>query len=239
MMNAAAADKRLVIPVTSEGINVVKNNTPLYTLGEEIANAITHGVGAGLSVAALVLLIVRAATSAPEGMVGGHVVGYATFGVSMLILYLISTLYHALPPSRGKRVFALLDHSAIFIFIAGTYTAYCLGPIYGRTGWWTFGTLWALAIIGVVAYCVYERRARAFTLVLYLVMGWFGMLVWRDLYAALPQISWNLVLLGGFVYTLGVAFFMMKKVRWMHTVWHLFVLGGSVLHFFSIYWAIG
>ena len=225
--------------MASKSVKVVEKNVPLYTLGEEIANAVTHGVGAGLSVAALVLLIVRAATCAPQGLVAGYVVGYTIFGASMLILYLISTLYHALPPSTAKRVFARLDHSAIFIFIAGSYTAFCLGPIYGSAGWWLFGTLWALAVVGIVAYCVYEKRARLFTLILYLVMGWFAVLISRQLYAVLPQASWNMLLLGGVSYTLGVVFFVMKKFRWTHSIWHLFVLGGSVLHFFSLFWAIG
>lgn len=212
--------------------------TPLYSLGEEIANAITHGVGAGLSVAALVLLIVKAATAAPDGAVGGYVVGYTIFGASMLLLYLISTLYHALPISCAKRVFARLDHSAIFLLIAGTYTAFCLGPMYSEAGWWLFGTIWGLAVIGIVAYSVYEKRARVFTLILYLIMGWFVLLVVRQLYVSVPFISLVMLAAGGLSYTLGVVFFCMKKIPWMHSIWHLFVLGGSILHFFSLYWVI-
>ena len=216
----------------------VKNLEKTYSLGEEIANAITHGIGAGLSVAALVLLIVKAATSSPKGMTGGYVVGYTVFGTSMFLLYLISTLYHALPPSRGKCVFARLDHSAIFLLIAGTYTAFCLGPIYGGTGWWIFGTIWGLAVVGIVAYCVYASRARIFTTVLYLVMGWFIVLVARQLCFAVPKISLIMLVAGGLSYTLGVSFYIMKKQKWTHAIWHLFVLGGSILHFFSLYWAI-
>ncbi len=211
---------------------------PLYTLGEEIANAITHGVGAGLSIAALVLLIVRAVGRAPAGCVGPYAVGYTIFGFSLFLLYLISTLYHALPPSKGKRVFARLDHSAIFFLIAGSYTAFCLGPIYGSAGWWLFGTIWGLAVVGIVAYCVYEKRARTFTLILYLVMGWFIVLVARQLAAVVPHISIVMLVSGGLSYTVGVAFFVMKKIRYMHSIWHLFVLGGSILHFFALYWAI-
>ncbi len=207
---------------------------PLYTLGEEIANAITHGVGACLSIAALTLLIIRAASRGTAG----HVVGYTIFGASALTLYLASTLYHSIAPPRAKRVFAILDHSAIYILIAGTYTAFCLGPLYGATGWWLFGTIWALAAIGVVAYSVYERRARVFSMTLYLVMGWFVALVTPQLRASIPTISWNLLALGGIAYTVGCVFFMMKKIRWAHSIWHLFVLAGTVLHFFSLYWAI-
>lgn len=230
----ASKEKMVISPDSSRPIK----ETTSYTLGEEIANAITHGIGAGLAVAALVLLIVRAAVNAPAGYVGGYVVGYTIFGASLFLLYLISTLYHALPPSKGKRVFARLDHSAIFLLIAGTYTAFCLGPIFSGTGWWLFGTIWALAIIGITAYCVYEKRARSFTLTLYLVMGWFVVLVVRQLTLVVPHISIVMLVIGGISYTLGVIFFMMKKVRYMHSVWHLFVLGGSILHFFSLYWAI-
>jgi len=214
------------------------SSRPLYTLGEEIANAITHGVGVGLSIAALVLLIVHAANNAPEGRVGGYVVGYTLFGVSLILLYTTSTLYHSFVPSTTKRVFAILDHSAIFILIAGSYTAYCLGPLYGSQGWWLFGTIWALATIGIVAYSVYDARARKFTFALYLVMGWFVLLVAPRLFRTLPSISWQALLYGGVSYTVGCIFFSLKKIRWMHSIWHLFVLGGSILHFFSLYWAI-
>jgi len=214
------------------------SSRPLYTLGEEIANAITHGVGVGLSIAALVLLIVRAANCAPEGRVAGYVVGYTIFGASLVLLYLTSTLYHSFVPSTTKRVFAILDHSAIFILIAGSYTAYCLGPLYGSQGWWLFGTIWALASIGIVAYSVYGARARQFTFALYLVMGWFVLLVAPRLFKTLPLISWQTLLYGGVSYTVGCVFFSLKKIRWMHSIWHLFVLGGSILHFFSLYWAI-
>ncbi len=222
----------------SSSVKLSAPSRPLYTLGEEIANAVTHGVGACLSIAALVLLIVRAASCAPEGRCAGYVVGYAIFGSSLVLLYLMSTLYHSFVPSTTKRVFAILDHSAIFILIAGSYTAYCLGPLYGNQGWWLFGTIWALATIGVVAYSVYGARARNFTFALYLSMGWFVLLVSPRLYATLPSISWNMLLYGGVSYTVGCIFFSLKKIRWMHSIWHLFVMGGSILHFFSLYWAI-
>lgn len=234
----ASAIKTRRVSKTDENTNALTTKTSLYTLGEEIANAVTHGIGAALSVAALVLLIVRAACEAPSGSVGGYVVGYTVFGASLLLLYLISTLYHALPVSKAKRVFARLDHSAIFVLIAGTYTAFCLGPICSGAGWWLFGTIWGLAIVGIVAYSVYEKRASLFTQILYLVMGWFVVLVVKQLGLVIPQISFTMLVAGGLSYTIGVAFFAMKKIRWMHSVWHLFVLGGSVLHFFSLYWAI-
>ncbi len=219
---------------------VAKNGgtAPLYTLGEEIANAVTHGIGACLSLAALTLLIVRAATRAPEGATAGYVVGYSIFGASLVTLYLTSTLYHSLATSRAKRVFSVLDHSAIYVLIAGTYTGFCLGPLYGWTGWWLFGTIWALASIGIVAYSAYGRQAQRFSTILYLTMGWFIVLVARQLYESVPPISWRTLLWGGIAYTVGCAFFLMKRVRWAHSIWHLFVLAGSILHFFALYWAI-
>ena len=214
-----------------------KIKLPFYTVGEEIANAITHGIGALLAIAALVLLIVRAATQAPVGYAAGYVVGYTLFGVSLVLLYLTSTLYHSLPRNGAKRVFASLDHSAIFLLIAGSYSAYCLGPLNSSMGWWLFGTIWALAAVGVTAYSVYGNRARWFTFCLYLVMGWFLIVVGRSVYEVLTSLSWLFLVLGGVFYTVGCVFFAMKKVRWMHGVWHLFVLGGSIMHFFSLYWA--
>lgn len=213
-------------------------NLPSYTLGEEIANAVTHGVGTLLAIAALVLLVVRAALHAPAGSVAGYVVGYTVFGVTLVTLYLVSTLYHSLPRSGAKRVFACLDHSAIFLLIAGSYTAYCLGPIYSGQGWWVFGTIWALAIIGVISFSVYGYRAQQFNLFLYLAMGWFAASLFQLMWERLPLESSLYLIIGGLCYTVGCVFFVMKKVKWMHAVWHLFVLAGSIMHFFSLYCAI-
>ena len=173
------------IPETEHRIKL-----PSYTLGEEIANAITHGIGALLAIAALVLLVVRGATRAPEGGTARYVVGYAIFGASLVIMYLVSTVYHSLARNGAKRVFASLDHSAIFLLIAGTYTGYCLGPFYGGEGWWVFGTIWALAIVGIISFSVYAYKASKFNLFLYLAMGWFGLLVARPLWEAIPRASW-------------------------------------------------
>lgn len=211
---------------------------PLYTLSEEIVNAITHGIGTLLAIAALVLLIVRSATRAPAGQTAGYVVGYTIFGVTLVTLYLFSTLYHSLARCGAKRVFASLDHAAIFLLIAGTYSAFCLGPISGGQGWWVFGTIWALAIIGIVSFSVYAYKAARFNLFLYLAMGWYAVLVAPQLWDAVPVQSWVFLLLGGVLYTIGCVFFVLHRVRWFHSVWHLFVLAGSIMHFFALYWAI-
>ncbi|MDO5309270.1 MAG: hemolysin III family protein [Planctomycetia bacterium] len=208
----------------------------LYTLGEEIVNAISHGIGFLLSIAALVLLIIRACGA--SDCVAGYVVGYTIFGVSLILLYLMSTLYHSFVPSRVKKLFAVFDHTAIFILIAGSYTAFCLGPLYGWDGWWFFGMIWSLATIGVIAYCVYGEKARRFTFTLYLVMGWLAALIANRLYASIPPASFHMLWIGGLCYTLGCIFFLLKRVRWMHSIWHFFVLAGSIMHFFSLYWAV-
>ncbi|MDO5554599.1 MAG: hemolysin III family protein [Planctomycetia bacterium] len=209
-----------------------------YTLGEEIANSVTHGVGALLSLAAMALLVARAASHAPAGLVGPYVVGTSIFGASLVILYLMSTLYHSIAHPPTKSFFAILDHNAIFILIAGTYTGYCLSVLYGPLGWVYFGIVWALAALGILIYSIYRERAHWVTFALYLVMGWLVLLIGRQMYDVLPPVSWNLLLFGGITYTLGCVFFLMKKIRWMHSIWHLFVLGGSVQHFFSLYFAI-
>lgn len=212
--------------------------TPFYTLGEEIANAVTHGVGTLLAIAALALLVVRAATHSAEGTTAGYVVGYSIFGATLVALYLVSTLYHSLARNGAKRVFARLDHAAIFLLIAGTYSAYCLGPVYGGEGWWVFGTIWALAVIGVVSFSVYAYKAARFNLFLYIAMGWFALLIAPQIWKSTPFISALFLLLGGILYTVGCIFFVLHNIRWMHSIWHLFVLGGSIMHFFSLYWAI-
>ncbi len=210
----------------------------LYPLGEEIANAITHGIGTLLAISALVLLIIRAACQAPIGQTGAYVTGYAIFGSSLILLYCMSTLYHALSCRRAKAVFCKLDHSAIYVLIAGTYTAYCLSVLYGPTGWTLFGVIWFLATIGIVIHSIYGNRDRWFSLVLYLIMGWLVIVFAERLCILLPASSWKFLLYGGISYTFGCLFFVMKGIPWMHAIWHLFVLAGSILHFFSLYYAI-
>ncbi|MDD3588133.1 MAG: hemolysin III family protein [Thermoguttaceae bacterium] len=209
-----------------------------YGLGEEITNSITHGIGTGLSIAALVLLIVRAATCAPAGKVAPYVVGSCVFGVSLILLYTMSTLYHAFAVGKTKRVFSVLDHSAIFVLIAGTYTGFCLTVLYGPLGWWLFGIIWGLAALGITLHACFRERAGRFTFPLYLIMGWLIVVVARQLFHVLPPAALLFLFLGGVTYSLGCIFFVMKRVRWMHSIWHLFVLAGSILHFLALYAAL-
>lgn len=200
-----------------------------YTIGEEIANAITHGIGVALSIAALVLLAIKA-NKRPDI----STVSFVIFGVSLIVLYLSSTLYHALP-AAAKGVFGILDHSSIFILIAGTYTPYSLSVLRGALGWTIFGVVWGLAIIGIVLYAVFQHKVRRITTIMYIVMGWLIIFATKEIKVLLEATSFRLLLAGGIVYTIGCVFYAMKKIKWMHSIWHLFVLAGSILHFFSLY----
>lgn len=208
-----------------------------YKLDEEIANAITHGLGALLAIVALVILIVRAVLFAPAGETSYYVAAFSVFGFSMFFLYLMSTLYHSLLRTRAYPVFERLDHSAIYVLIAGTYTAYCLTALRGSVGWWIFGLIWALAIAGISFYAVFGSRLRVLSVFTYILMGWIIVLAANPLQASISRISWMLLLAGGVVYTAGAIVYALRKIRWTHPVWHLFVLGGTVLHFFSVFYS--
>lgn len=208
-----------------------------YTTGEEILNAITHGVGVLLSIAALVLLIVRAVMYAPDEYKAQCIIGFTIFGASLIILYLFSTLYHALPLGT-KKLFGIFDHCSIYILIAGTYTAYCLTALRGAVGWLIFGIIWGLAVVGIVLYAVFGSRVRVLSVITYIPMGWLIIFAAKPLKEQLSLLSFRYLVVGGLVYTVGCVFYAMKKVKWMHGIWHLFVLGGSIMHFFSIYYSI-
>ncbi len=214
-----------------------KNIKRRYSVGEEIFNAITHGIGAGLSIAGLVLLIIKAVKYAPEGMRAYYIVGFTIFGASLIILYLFSTLYHSLPLG-AKKVFGIFDHCSIYILIAGTYTAFCLTVLNGVLGWTMFGIIWGLAVLGIVFYSIFGNRIRILSVITYVPMGWLIILAIRPLKELLPHISLIFLIAGGVAYTLGCIFYAMKKVKWMHGIWHLFVMLGSIFHFFSVYYLI-
>ncbi|NCD24420.1 MAG: hemolysin III family protein [Deltaproteobacteria bacterium] len=201
-----------------------------YTPGEEIANAITHAIATGLSIAALVVLIVAAASSGTAW----HIVSFSIFGSTLILLYLASTLYHAIPVARAKRLLKTLDHSAIFLLIAGTYTPFMLGSLRGPTGWTIFGVIWGLAVAGVILKCCCVYRFKRLSLAVYIGMGWLCLLAGRDLVEKLPSTSLVFLALGGAAYSLGVIFYVWKRLPYGHAIWHLFVIAGSVLHFFSV-----
>lgn len=200
------------------------------SLGEEIANSITHGTGVGLSIAALVILVVLAARQSNAW----KVVSFSIYGASMITLYLASTLYHAFPQPRVKSFFRILDHSSIFLLIAGTYTPVTLGILRGGLGWTMFGVIWALAIAGVNFKIFALGKLRMLSVLIYVLMGWMVLVAIGPLMKATPKAFLWWMLAGGLSYTLGVVFYAWKKLPYHHAVWHLFVLGGSICHFFGM-----
>ncbi len=207
---------------------------PAYRLWAEIASAISHGIGALLGAAALALLIPRAARRSD----GIALVSVIIFGSSLVLLYLMSTLYHALPVSRAKRVFKVLDHASIYILIAGTYTAYTPGVIRGALGWSVFGVLWGCAAAGVSMETFWVNRPKALSAILYAAMGWIIVFVIGPVKAALGSSSFAFLLAGGIVYTVGAVFYTLKRLSWSHPLFHVFVLSGSILHFMSVWIAL-
>lgn len=209
-----------------------------YTLAEDLFNSISHGVGAGLSVAAIVLLILRALTYAPEGKTVLYVTSFTIFGVSCFVLYIMSTLYHALTPYGVRRLFSIFNHTSIYLLIAGTYTPFALTTIEGVAGWAVFGVIWGLALVGIIMYSVFGSRMRNVSVATYIIMGWLIVFAFNPIVVKLPRISLAMLISGGVAYTVGCIFYFMKKYRWTHSIFHVFVIFGSVLHFFSIYYSI-
>jgi len=200
------------------------------TRGEEIANAVSHGMGALAAAAVTPLLIVSAVRRGGAA----DIVGGAVFGAAMAILYLTSTLYHALPAGTAKGWFRRLDHSAIYLLIAGTYTPFTLGVLGGGWGWSLFGVVWGLAAVGVVVNLAAGVRWPVASTALYVAMGWLVLIAIRPLVANVPGPGVALLVAGGLAYTLGIAFYAAPRIRYAHLVWHLFVLAGTTLHFFAV-----
>ncbi len=207
-----------------------KDASRYQSLGEEIANSISHGAGVLLAIGATPLLIMSAI---PLGALA--IVGASIFGATMIILYTASTLYHAFPQSRTKRVFQILDHSSIFLLIAGTYTPFTLTVLQGALGWTLFGIIWGLAIFGVILKSVGGAGTNKLSVALYLGMGWLAVVAVKPLWSGLP--GWGIfwLLAGGLLYSAGVLFFVYDhRIRYGHFVWHLFVLAGTAAHVVAI-----
>lgn len=201
-------------------------------LGEEIANSISHGLGLLASLAALPILVIVARAQRDPW----QIIGRAIFGTTLILLYAASTVYHALPPSRkAKQVFRLLDHSAIYLLIAGTYTPFALGALRGAWGWSLLGAVWGLAIIGICAKATIGMRFPHVSTAVYLVMGWLAIIAVRPLVAHVGVAGLAWLLAGGIAYTSGVIFFAYdERIRYGHFVWHLFVATGSACHFVAV-----
>jgi len=205
---------------------------PTQTLGEEIANSVSHGIGLALAIAATPVLIIAAARAGTAW----NLLGVSVFAASMILLYLASTLYHAVRDDRAKRVFRVLDHSAIFLLIAGTYTPFTLGVMRGPWGWTIFGLIWGLAIFGLITKVVFGAHHRWLTVPLYLVMGWLVLIAAPEVVNRVPLSGLIWLAAGGLAYTAGVGFFAAPRLRYSHFAWHLFVLAGTFCHFFAVLW---
>ena len=208
----------------------LSTNVMGYTVGEEIANSITHGVGAALSVAGLTLLVVLAAIYGDVW----RVVSFSIYGSSLVLLYLASTLYHSIQQPKVKRILRIFDHSAIYLLIAGTYTPFTLVSMRGAWGWTLFGVVWGLALLGIAFKTIFIGRYEKLATAAYVLMGWLVVFAFKEMLVMIPPggIIWMVV--GGVVYTLGVLFYAWEKLPYNHAIWHLFVLGGSICHFFAI-----
>ncbi len=204
--------------------------THIFSKGEEIANSITHGIGALLSIAALVLLIVFSSLYGTAW----HVVSFTLFGVTMVILYFSSTFVHALPQGKAKDVFEILDHSSIYFFIAGTYTPFLFIAVTGWVGWTLFGIMWGLAIGGTVFKSFFVKKYLYLSTLLYLVMGWGVIFVWNPIIENVTRTGIVFLVIGGVLYSIGSVFYMWRGFKYHHMVWHLFVIAGTVAHFFSV-----
>jgi hemolysin III len=198
--------------------------------GEEIANSITHGLGALLSIVGLVILLITAITHGTAL----QIIAAAVFGTTLILLYFASTLYHALTPPRAKHVFQILDHSAIYLLIAGTYTPFTLITLRGIWGWTLFAVIWSLAVFGVVFKSIWIDRHAMLSTAVYVLMGWCAIIVIRPLLRGLPWDGFLWLLAGGLAYTAGVVFYASRR-PYAHAVWHLFVLSGSACHYWTIY----
>lgn len=205
-------------------------NIPAFTKGEEIANATIHGIGALLSIAALVILIVFSSVYGTPW----HIISFSLFGTTMVFLYTASTFVHALPYGKAKHIFEILDHCSIYFFIVGTYTPFLFIALRGELGWTLFGIVCAVAIGGTVFKCFFVKKYLFASTIVYLAMGWMMILVWQPLSRHLSADSIHLLLLGGVLYTIGSIFYMWHGFKYHHAMWHLFVLLGTAAHFFSI-----
>ena len=204
----------------------------LQTWAEEVANSVSHGGGLALAIVAapiLIVMTIRAGTA-------WNAIGVSVFAGTMILLYLASTLYHALTHNKAKRLFRLLDHGAIFLLIAGTYTPFTLGVMRGPWGWTLFGLVWGLAILGLTMKAILGARYTWLSVALYLTMGWLVLIAAPQVWQRVPLSGLIWLLAGGIAYTAGVGFFAAQRLRYSHLAWHVFVLAGTICHFFAVLW---
>lgn len=205
-----------------------------YTLGEEIFSSVTHGIGSLLAFGGTAVLIVLSAVYSDAW----SVVSSAVFGASLIILYSMSTLYHSITNEKAKKFFRIMDHNTIFFLIAGTYTPFTISILRGAIGWILFGIVWGAAILGIVLNSIDLEKFRKPSVVCYIAMGWVIIFAVKPLTEVMSPLCLWLLVGGGVFYTVGVIFYAIKKVRYFHSIWHIFTLLGSVCHYFSILIAI-
>lgn len=212
--------------------NADKQPGTAYPWAEEIANSISHGIGVILGIVGLVLLLVQAVH---DGAGATAITSYSLYGGSIILLFLASTLYHAIPHRKIKHWLKKIDHCAIYLLIAGTYTPFLLVGLNSPLARGLMAVIWGLALLGVIFKLAFAHRFEVLSLVTYLVMGWLSLIVIYQLVAKLAVGGVTLLVMGGVLYTLGVIFYASARIRFGHTIWHGFVLGGSLCHFMAIY----
>jgi len=201
-----------------------------YAVGEEIANSITHGIGTALSVIGGIALIIFAVLYGDIW----RIVSFSIYSVTLIILYLASTLYHSVRDPQLKRIFKILDHVCIYLLIAGTYTPFLLVSLRGPWGWTLLGVIWGLALVGIIVKTLSAQRFRRLLVLGYLLMGWLAVVAGRELLVRVPAEGLFWLALGGVLYTVGVLFYVWRNLPYGHTIWHLFVLGGSICHYLAV-----
>ena len=210
-----------------------------YSVGQEVSHAITHGIGAALGVAALVLMIVFAARA--ETGVVWRVVGASLFGATIILLYLTSTLYHALFHEKAKVVFEIFDHQAIYLLIAGSYTPFALVTLREYSpwvGWTVFGVIWGLAVLGIIFKVFTTGKFKVISTLMYVGMGWVALFTLKPLIASLPAAGLAWLGIGGLLYTAGTVFYLWRRLSISHSIWHMFVLAGTICHFFCVFFHV-
>jgi len=208
-------------------IEMIQNR---YSIGEEIAHTVTHGIGILFSIAGLAVVVAFSSLNGDAW----HITSNSIYGTTLILLYTASSLYHGIPYSRAKQLLRKFDHTAIFLLIAGTYTPFTLVNLRGPWGWSLFGLVWGLAIIGVVLELICSKRYKRLSISLYLGLGWLILIAIKPMLATVETGGLVLLLAGGLCYSLGVIFYVWKKLKYHHAIWHLFVLAGSAIHFFSV-----
>lgn len=202
----------------------------LFSLVEETLHSISHGIGTGLAIVGLAVLVVLAVSN---GNIF-HIISFSIFGSSLVMLYLASTLYHGIQNPRLKQIFKISDHASIYLLIAGTYTPFLLIALRGTTGWTMLVVVWAIALAGVIYKIFFIERFHVLSVVSYILMGWLCVFVFKEMIASIPMGGIIWLILGGFFYMVGVIFYALQRVPYMHLVWHFFVLAGSICHYLAV-----